>query len=88
MQALHKPNSKVQNTAGPEASVWDNQKLFKASEEGLHAGAMSEEEIKKFRKRFGAHWLIVLKMLFRAAFGGVVVGAADLVGREPKDLKL
>lgn len=88
LQVIHKPNSKAQNTAGPDASVWDNQKLFKASEEGLHAGVMSEEEIKKFRKRFGAHWLIMLKMLFRAALGGAIVAATEVPVRAGKDLKM
>lgn len=81
-------NSKAQNTAGPDASVWDNQKLFKASEEALHAGVMSEEEIKKFRKRFGNRLWMQFKMFLRAAFGGTAVGVLDLVGREPKDLKM
>ena len=67
LQFIHKPNSKAQKFAGHHASVWDSQQLFKAGEEALHAGVISEEEEKKWRKRFGGHIAIIFQQFIRAA---------------------
>lgn len=75
--AIHRPNSLAQKFAGMEASNWDAQQLLKASEEALHAGVISEEEHKKWLKRFGGRGGSFFIQLMRAIFAGILVGGIE-----------
>lgn len=89
LKVMHSPNSEAQVWAGPEAGNWDAQLFLKASEEAVHAGVISEEEEKKWRKKYGGRVGNFLIRLMRAVFAGVLVGVVETgkEGVKSEDLK-
>lgn len=84
---IHKPNSLAQKYAGIEASNWDSQQLYKAAEQGVHMGVISEEEFKKWKKRFGGPLAIAFQKMLRFIFGGFIIGAIETGKAGTKDVE-